>query len=130
MTVDAGGPPFVRADERRLKQILLNLLSNAIKFTPAGGLVGIRASMTEGGGIAIAVSDTGIGIAAEEIDRAMAPFSQVETGLARRYDGTGLGLPLSKALAELHGGSLHLESEPGVGTTVTVCLPAARVVRR
>ena len=122
--------PKVRADERRLKQILLNLLSNAIKFTPSGGTVGLAAEETDDGGIAFSVTDTGIGIAPDEIERAMAPFSQVETGLARRYDGTGLGLPLSKALAELHGGSLTLESQPGVGTTVTVRLPPERVLRR
>lgn len=129
LTVEALDLPRVRGDERRLKQILLNLLSNAVKFTPAGGSVRVTARRTPGGGLAMSVHDTGIGIAPDEIERAMAPFSQVETGLARRYDGTGLGLPLSKALAELHGGSLTLESEPGVGTTVTVLLPPERVVR-
>ena len=132
LTVTVATPhvPKVLADERRLKQILLNLLSNAIKFTPSGGTVSLAATDTDDGGLAFVVSDTGIGIAADEIERAMAPFSQVETGLARRYDGTGLGLPLSKALAELHGGSLTLESEPGIGTTVTVRLPRDRVLRR
>src|SRR3546814_9413736 len=107
MNVEVTGQPRVQADERRLKQILLNLLSNAIKFTPSGGTVSISAALTGDGGMAFVVSDTGIGIAPEEIARAMAPFSQVETGFARRYDGTGLGLPLSKALTELHGGSLR-----------------------
>src|SRR5690606_33349542 len=120
----------VHGDERRLRQILLNLLSNAIKFTPAGGSVELSVRLTADGGVNFVVRDSGIGIAPEEIERAMAPFSQVETGLARRYDGTGLGLPLSKALVEMHDGQLTLESEPGVGTVVTVHLPKDRVVIR
>ncbi|MFN4090112.1 MAG: PAS domain-containing sensor histidine kinase [Alphaproteobacteria bacterium] len=127
--VEPPGGLRVRADERRLKQVLLNLLSNAVKFTPAGGMVTLSTRAMEDGGIAFVVADTGIGIAPDEIERAMAPFSQIESGLARRYEGTGLGLPLSKALTEQHGGTLSLESEPGVGTTVTVRLPPERVLR-
>ncbi|MFQ5954393.1 MAG: PAS domain-containing sensor histidine kinase [Kiloniellales bacterium] len=119
--------PALRADERKLKQILVNLLSNAIKFTGAGGQVTFRA-WYGGGGMVFQVADTGIGIVAENIPIALAPFRQVEDGFARKYQGTGLGLPLAKSLAEMHGGSLDLQSEPGVGTTVTVRLPAARAI--
>ncbi len=120
--------PLLRADERRLKQVLLNLLSNAVKFTPAGGEVRVEAEPEAGGGFALSVHDTGIGIAPEDLPRVLKPFGQVDSNLARRYDGTGLGLSLSKALVELHGGSLTLASRPGEGTTVTVRLPAERVV--
>src|SRR3546814_12301313 len=95
MNVEVTGQPRVQADERRLKQILLNLLSNAIKFTPSGGTVRISAALTGDGGLAFVVSDTGIGIATEEIERDMAPFSPVETRCARPYDGTGLGPQMS-----------------------------------
>ena len=98
-----------------------------IKFTDAGGRVTFRAWYGDGG-MVFQVADTGIGIAAENITIALAPFRQVEHGLARKYHGSGLGLPLAKSLAELHGGSLDLQSEPGVGTTITVRLPASRVV--
>ena len=123
----ARGLRALRADERKLKQIFVNLLSNAIKFTDAGGRVTFRAWYGDGG-MVFQVADTGIGIAAENITIALAPFRQIEHGLARKYHGTGLGLPLAKSLAELHGGSLDLQSEPGVGTTATVRLPASRVV--
>jgi len=115
--------PLITADERMLKQIVLNLLSNAIKFTPEGGKVTVRTERGDEGWLVIAVTDTGIGIAPENIDKVLQPFGQVESSLARRFAGTGLGLPLSKGLVELHGGSLSLASTPGVGTTVTVRLP-------
>lgn len=121
------GLPGVWGDELKLKQILINLLSNAIKFTPAGGTVSLDASVAADGGFAIKVSDTGIGIAPEDTSKALIPFQQLDGTASRSYEGIGLGLPLSKALAELHGGSLELESEVGVGTTVTVRLPAERV---
>ena len=120
--------PRIRADERRLKQVLLNLLSNAVKFTPAGGEVTLSAERTRDGGLDFVVSDTGVGIAPHEIATAMAPFRQLDTGLSRKFEGTGLGLPLSKALTELHGGSLRLESRIGEGTTARVHLPASRVL--
>jgi signal transduction histidine kinase len=121
------GPSLLRADERKLKQILMNLLSNAVKFTAAGGEISLRLERREEG-IAIEVRDSGIGIAAEDITRAMSPFGQVDSRLSRRYDGTGLGLPLAKALTELHGGRLELESEPGTGTTARVLIPAERLI--
>jgi signal transduction histidine kinase len=116
----------IRGDQVKLKQILVNLLSNAIKFTDPGGTVTVKAWRPERGGLVFQVIDTGIGIAPEDVATAMARFGQVDGALSRRRAGTGLGLPLSKALAEAHGGSLELQSQLGVGTTVTVCLPAER----
>ncbi len=118
--------PAVCADERKMKQILINLLSNAVKFTPPGGRCELSARIESSGDLSIAVADTGIGIAAQDIARVMEPFGQVDSRMSRRFSGTGLGLPLSRSLAEMHGGSLTLESEPGKGTTVTVRLPASR----
>jgi signal transduction histidine kinase len=119
--------PVLRADRRRARQIVLNLLANAIKFTPPGGRVEI-ATFRCVEGVRLTVSDTGIGIAQEDIPRALERFGQVDNRLARKYDGTGLGLPLSKRLAEMHDGTLHLESEVGRGTTVSVTFPVDRVV--
>ncbi|MBV9993307.1 MAG: PAS domain S-box protein [Alphaproteobacteria bacterium] len=115
-------PLLVTADYRRLKQMLLNLLSNAVKFTPKGGRVTLTARL-DGEGLAIAVADTGIGMAPEHIPKALERFGQVDGSLARKYEGTGLGLPLTKALAELHGATLAIESESGTGTTVTIRFP-------
>ncbi len=120
--------PRVRADPIKLKQIILNLLSNAVKFTPSGGRIDLTAAATEDGGFALVVIDTGSGMRPEDIPLALQPFRQVDTVLSRRHSGTGLGLPLSKALVELHGGRLVIESRLGVGTTVSVLLPAARVI--
>jgi PAS domain S-box-containing protein len=120
--------PRLRADGRRVKQVVLNLLSNAIKFTPAGGSVTVSARRHDRDGMEIAVRDTGIGIATADIPKAMARFGQVDSALHRKFEGTGLGLPLAKSLMELHGGSLELTSEPGRGTTVTVRFPADRIV--
>jgi len=114
-------------DEKKFKQIVLNLLSNAIKFTPKGGNVTLSIGIEGEGGFELRVSDTGIGIAKEDLEKALAPFSQVDNVQQRNYEGTGLGLPISRALAELHGGSLEIESEPGLGTTVTVRLPSERL---
>ena len=119
--------PRIDADERAMKQILLNLLSNAVKFTPEGGTVVVAAELRHDRSLAVAVRDTGIGIAPENIPRALAPFSQVDSSLSRRYEGTGLGLPLVKSLIELHGGRLELESTVGEGTVATIVFPAARV---
>ena len=120
--------PHLRADQRRVRQVLLNLLSNAIKFTPGGGKVALSIAATPRGGIAVAVADTGIGIAAKDIPTALAEFGQVDSTLTRKYQGSGLGLPLSKRLMELHDGTLAIDSEPGKGTTVTVTFPPERVV--
>ncbi len=121
--------PPLRGDARMIKQILINLVSNAIKFTPAGGSVRLDARLEEDLRFAIAVADTGIGMAAEDIPRALTPFAQLDGSLGRRFEGTGLGLPLAKSMAELHGGELSIASREGAGTTVTVRLPASRVLR-
>jgi len=120
--------PQFHGDERKIKQILVNLLSNAIKFTPADGTVVLKIPPPDAEGFVIEVSDTGIGIAEEDIPKAVTPFQQIQDQLNRTYEGTGLGLPLSRALAEQHGGSLDIRSEVGHGTTVTVRFPAARIV--
>jgi signal transduction histidine kinase len=122
-------PPVLMADERALKQILLNLLSNSIKFTRPGGTITIAGELVANDDFAISVSDTGIGMAESEIPKALAPFGQVDSSLTRKYAGTGLGLPLVKSLAELHGGTLALTSTLGVGTRATVYLPANRVLQ-
>jgi signal transduction histidine kinase len=125
---DVEGLPNFRADRRKLLQILVNLLSNAIKFTPDGGNVGLTALVAETGEFVITVTDTGIGIAEKDMDKAMMPFGQIDSSLSRRHAGTGLGLPLTKNLVELHGGKFVLTSVPGNGTTVTVRLPTWRIV--
>jgi len=120
--------PLLIVDPGRLTQILLNLLSNAVKFTDSGGSVILAIRHAKNGGVALEVRDTGLGMSAAEIEVALEPFGQVDGSLARRHTGTGLGLPFARQLAELHGGSLHVDSEIGGGTTVTVTLPAARVM--
>ncbi len=123
----AEGLPRIRADRRKMKQIIVNLLSNAVKFTPPGGHVTLEAGAAPSGAPYIAVIDTGIGIAAEDLDRVLSPFGQVESAFHRNYEGTGLGLPLTKSLVELHRGRLILDSAPGLGTRVTVHLPIERL---
>jgi two-component system, cell cycle sensor histidine kinase PleC len=131
LTLDALQPIIVRADERALRQIMANLLSNAVKFTPQGGRVALRLSPANGGGVAIAVTDTGVGIKPEDLDKVLERFGQARRDIATTQEsGTGLGLPIVKGLIELHGGTLNIESEPGRGTTVTVVVPAARVLSR
>ena len=123
---DDAMPAHIIADPLRLKQVLLNLLSNAIKFTPSGGTVSVRAEPADGGRLLrLIVSDTGIGMTPEEIDVAMRPFGQVRSGLERGVEGTGLGLTISKALVELHGGRMTMRSAKGKGTSVVVELPVA-----
>ncbi len=119
--------PCLYGDEKKFKQIVINLLSNAIKFTSEGGTVTLGAEVEAEGSLKVTVSDTGIGIAAEDLENALAPFYQVDSAYCRTLEGTGLGLPISRALAELHGGSLDLESEPGVGTTVIVRFPSEKL---
>lgn len=113
----------------RLKQIVINLLSNAVKFTPRGGRIDISAHIDTAGALVIVVKDTGIGMAPADIAVALQPFGQVDNGVDRKYEGTGLGLPLSSTLVELQGGAFAIESGLGVGTTVKFTLPAARVER-
>jgi signal transduction histidine kinase len=120
-------PVVLLADPTRLRQILLNLLSNAIKFTPKGGVT-VSGELIERSFV-LTVGDTGIGMTAQEAEQAMQPFRQIDSSLSRRYQGTGLGLPLTKSLVELHGGEMTVESVVGAGTTVRVVLPAWRVLR-
>jgi signal transduction histidine kinase len=120
--------PLLRADERKTRQVLVNLIANAVKFTPHGGIVEISGQLDECGGLAITVADTGIGIAPEDLERVFEPFVQLDNSLSRLHHGTGLGLPLAKAIMELHGGTLTLTSEVGVGTTATMVFPWERVV--
>ncbi len=122
-----GDLPLLYADERKLKQILVNLLANAIKFTDPAGKIVLGVWCRPDSGFVFQVIDTGIGIAPGDIPKALSRFGQVDGHLNRQYEGTGLGLPLSKALVEMHGGSLDLQSEVGIGTTVTVRLPAQRI---
>ncbi|HTW36164.1 MAG TPA: ATP-binding protein [Rhizomicrobium sp.] len=120
--------PAVWIDKRKFAQIIINLLSNALKFTPRGGKVMLASRRNDDGTLAISVRDTGIGIAREDLPMVLAPFGQVESAFSRKHHGAGLGLPLARSLTELHGGTLTIESELGIGTTATVTLPAIRVV--
>jgi signal transduction histidine kinase len=120
--------PNLHADRRKLKQILISLLANAIKFSNPGGKVVIKIWCDMASGHVFQIIDTGIGITRDDIPRALANFGQVDSNLNREYEGAGLGLPLTKGLVELHGGCLDLQSDLGVGTTVTVRFPADRIV--
>jgi signal transduction histidine kinase len=113
----------IHADQVKTRQILLNLLSNAMKFTPSGGTVSLVAEEKNAEFVDLVVTDTGIGMRPEDIPVALAPFGQIDSSLARKYEGTGLGLPLTKILTELHGGELLIDSRPKAGTTVRVRLP-------
>jgi two-component system cell cycle sensor histidine kinase PleC len=120
--------PRLYADPTRMRQVLINLLSNAVKFTDPEGRVAVRAALDARGQLAIGVEDTGRGMTGEDIEVALQPFRQVATGYARPQEGTGLGLPLAKALVGLHGGNLEITSRPGAGTTITVLLPPTRLL--
>jgi PAS domain S-box-containing protein len=122
-------PPLLRGDARRIKQAVINLLTNAIKFTPAGGSVEISASWSEQG-MVVTVTDTGIGISAADLERVMKPFVQAENPLARKHEGAGLGLAITKSICELHGGTLVLESILAQGTVARILLPADRIESR
>ena len=111
-----------------MKQILINLLSNSVKFTRPGGEISVQVLVENSGNLAITVFDNGIGIAAEDMEQIMTPFGQAHTGLNRKYEGTGLGLPLSKMFVEMHGGALVIESDLDVGTAVCALFPASRVL--
>jgi len=123
MTLDSS-VEWIQADERRLKQMLVNLISNAVKFTPENGRVGLEVTGDAELGVAqFSVWDTGIGIAPKDIERLFQPFVQLDSTLARQYTGTGLGLALVARVAELHGGSITVESEVGAGSRFTLSLP-------
>ncbi|SLN55137.1 Non-motile and phage-resistance protein [Oceanibacterium hippocampi] len=122
--------PRLYADERLIRQVLINLLTNAIKFTPAGGNVDVVGTILGDGTMSIAVVDSGIGIAEKDIPRALSAFTQIDSSFNRKYEGTGLGLPLSRRLVELHRGTLTIESTVGIGTTVAMLFPSERVRSR
>ena len=117
--------PVVRGSGRMLQQVFINLLTNAVKFTMAGGKVSVDAA-TRSGDVAVSIRDTGIGMSEEDLALALTAFGQVDNPMARRYDGTGLGLPLAKAIIELHRGRLEIDSDPGGGTTIEVILPMSQ----
>jgi signal transduction histidine kinase len=119
-----GDLPRLYVDRKHLKQIVLNFLGNAVKFTEPGGRVTLGAHRTRNGDLCIWVKDSGIGIAPGDLDRALQPFGQIENSQSRTQIGWGLGLAISKSLAELNGGTLGLASEPGQGTTASVTFPA------
>ena len=119
--------PLIYVDERLMRQALINLIGNAVKFTEKGGEVSIRAVVKEDGGLQLTVADNGVGIDPEDLERIMEPFRQARHGRQTR-DGTGLGLPLTKAFIELHGGRIDIESAQGAGTTVRLTLPPERVL--
>ena len=123
-----GDVSYMRGDATRLRQVLFNLIANAIKFTRAGGTVHVEAACDATGGLQVRVSDTGIGIAAPDLAYVMEPFAQVARPSGTSCPGVGLGLPLSRRLIELHGGSLALESTPGIGTTAVIRIPSARMI--
>jgi signal transduction histidine kinase len=116
--------PPLRADETKFKQIVLNLLSNAIKFTPEGGTVTLSVARDGDARVLLTVADTGIGMSEDEVREALKPFRQVDNSHTRKHQGTGLGLPLAKALTELHGGAFSIASAPARGTIVTLSMPA------
>lgn len=120
--------PLVYADKRALRQVLLNLLSNAVKFTEAGGSITVTASVHDQDGLTVSVTDTGIGIPKDKVRETLEPFVQVESSMTGKHHGTGLGLSITKHLVEMHNGTFGLESQEGVGTTVSFTFPPHRLI--
>lgn len=120
--------PVARGDSIKLRQIFTNIISNAIKFTGRGGTVTIDAMRTNTGGVAILIRDTGVGMSPDEVAVALTPFGQVDGGRTRWREGTGLGLPIAKALVDLHGGEIEIRSRKGEGTEVAIVLPSRNTV--
>ncbi len=121
--------PLIYADARRVKQVFLNLLNNSVKFTMESGEIIIGAQLNDDGSLAVTVADTGIGMNNEGVIKALSAFGQVDSGLDRKHEGSGLGLPLTKGLMELHGGTLEIKSKKGRGTTITVTFPNESVIQ-
>ena len=131
LTIDIALPsdlPPLHADERKVRQVFFNLIGNAVKFTPSGGRIAITGRIDPERGMRVAVADPGIGIAAADLDRVLEPFVQVDSSLARRHHGTGLGLPAVKTIMQLHGGGIELRSTVVAGTEITVVFPSERIV--
>jgi PAS domain S-box-containing protein len=122
--------PFLRCDETKFRQILINVLNNAVKFTDRDGTIEVEGDLNDDGDLEIRIKDNGIGIAESDMEAVFKVFGQAESSLDRRFEGAGLGLPLTKALVELHAGDFRLESELGVGTTVFIVFPKDRLVER
>jgi two-component system, cell cycle sensor histidine kinase PleC len=121
--------PLLLADPLRLRQIMINLLSNAMKFTPEWGRIRVDAAVKNEDFVTISITDTGPGMTPSEVETAMSPFGQVESGFNKRHEGTGLGLPIAFALARLHGGDLQINSTKGAGTRVSVLIPLATAAK-
>jgi len=119
---------IVRVDPRAIRQVLLNLISNAVKFTEPGGQVSVAFQPAVGGGLSILIADTGVGIAADALERVFQPFERLRTETAAKIEGTGLGLSIARGLISLHGGNIVLESSIGRGTTAIATIPANRVI--
>jgi two-component system cell cycle sensor histidine kinase PleC len=119
--------PIIQGDEQKLRQTFSNLVGNAIKFTPPGGTINVDATNASNGDIVVSIRDTGVGMTEEEIRVALAPFGQADASRTRWREGSGLGLPIAKALVDLHGGTIEIRSTKGQGTEVTVRLPTARL---
>jgi signal transduction histidine kinase len=128
LAVEAPAGVVLQADRRRVRQIMINLLSNAVKFTPNGGRVTVRTSAKLGEGLQFQVANSGPGMSEADIERVLKPYEQSDSMVARDHEGTGLGLPISKHLAELHGGSMNITSRKGEGTTITVRFPPRRLL--
>ncbi|MEM1138689.1 MAG: HAMP domain-containing sensor histidine kinase [Pseudomonadota bacterium] len=122
------GLPYLLGDPLKIKQLAINLLSNSVKFTPEGGKISVTVARSNGGRLVMTVADTGIGMDPAHIPIALEAFGQVDSNLDRKYEGTGLGLPLAKAFTELHEGQFAISSAPGVGTEVTISFPETRLV--
>jgi signal transduction histidine kinase len=124
----SGSVPNVVADNRSIKQIALNILSNAIRFTPSGGQIVVSTAYEANGSVILRIRDTGVGMTRTELEQAMKPFRQVTTGARKRGDGTGLGLPLTKAMAEANRAQFSINSAPNEGTLVEISFPSQRVL--
>jgi two-component system cell cycle sensor histidine kinase PleC len=118
----------IKADPEKLSRVLASLLSNAVKFSENGSVVQLAVQLRDCDTLTITIEDRGVGMPPEAIERAFAPFVQLDEGLSRKFEGSGLGLPLARLLAELHGGSIRIESAPGIGTTAMLMLPAYATV--
>jgi two-component system cell cycle sensor histidine kinase PleC len=127
-TIVAPDLPAVRGDPNKLRQVLNNLISNAVKFTPPGGSVRITAKSSEDDGATISIRDTGVGMTEEEVKLSLTPFAQVDASHSRWREGAGLGLPIAKALVQLHGGKLKVNSSKSTGTEVIITLPCRHLV--
>ena len=126
--VDLPQNTLLSGDRLRIKQVVLNLLSNAIKFTDRGGEISVQAQREEDGSLAIAVADTGIGMAVEDVPQAFAQFGQIDMVDSRSQGGVGLGLYLCRRYMELHDGTIEVKSKPDKGTRITIRFPRARAI--